>query len=82
MRPPTIAVATMAMSRGSRTSYARYASLGFRFGLNSDWLNCQKPMMTNEPIARIDAPPARPSSPSVTLTPFEAPTVIRQIQTT
>ena len=44
------------------------------------WLNCQKPMMTYEPIARIDAPVASPSRPSVTLTPFEVATVITQIQ--
>jgi hypothetical protein len=53
-----------------------------RFSLKQDWLNCQKPMITNEPIARIDAPPASPSRPSVTFTPFEAPTVSRQIQIT
>jgi hypothetical protein len=53
-----------------------------RFSPKRDWLNCQNPMMTNEPIARIEAPVASPSSPSVTFTAFEVPAVMRQIQST
>ena len=53
-----------------------------RFSLKRDWLNCQKPMMMNEPIARIEAPDARPSRPSVTLTPFDAAAVISTIHAT
>ncbi len=44
------------------------------------WFDCQKPMMTYEPIARMLDPVARPSRPSATFTPFEVDTVSSTIQ--
>ena len=37
-------------------------------------------MITYEPIAKIEAPVARPSSPSATFTPFDVDVTISQIQ--
>src|SRR3712207_291999 len=48
--------------------------------LRQDWLNCQKPMMMYDPIAKIEAPAASPSSPSVRFTALVVLTVISEIQ--
>ena len=80
--PPTIAAETTARSNGPGPgSTGRGCPVGWS-PPKQDWLNCQNPMTTNEPIAKIDEPAARPSRPSVTLTPLEVAVTIRQTQTT
>ena len=67
---PTMAAATMARSSGSLVSYDLYRST-MSDPPKRDWLDCQNPMTTYEPIANTDAPATNPSRPSATFTPFE-----------
>ena len=46
------------------------------------WRNCQKAMKTYPESTRIEEPEARPSSPSVRFTAFDAAESIRNAQTT